>query len=369
MSLTVKLTRLLFPYIFFVALAAVAGGTLNSRGYFAVPAFAPAFLNIALIAAGAILLKSSLGTGERAITIFSAGALVGGALQLVAQAPLLRKTGHRLKFDPDFTDPGVKWIGRLMLPGLLAFAVTQINVFVDMLLATTLPTGSVTALRLGNRVAIQPLGIFGVAITTAALPTLAAHAAEDDKHKLIEDFAFSLRLMLALLIPSTVGLMVLAKPVVRLLFERGEFTAARSTPMTVNALLFYTVGLSAYGGVKAVVQAFYSLKDTMTPMKVAIFNVGLNVVLDLVLIRYLGLVGLALATAVSSAAGFAILCWLLSRRLGDIRGLSCRHSRGSRCISSRGPSPPGPSTSGASSCRWRSRPWPAWLSCLPRVWP
>jgi putative peptidoglycan lipid II flippase len=320
MALTVKLTRLLFPYIFFVALAALAGGTLNSRGFFGLPAFAPAFLNISLIGAALILLGSSWGAGERAITIFSVGALVGGVLQIASQVPLLRKTGHRLRFDPDFKDPGVRWIGRLMLPGLLAFAVTQINVLVDTLLATTLESGSVTALRLGNRVAIQPLGIFGVAITTAALPTLAAHAAEEDKRKLVDDFAFSLRLMLALLIPSTVGLIVLAKPVVRLLFERGEFTAARSTPMTVNALLFYTSGLFAYGGVKAVVQAFYSLKDTLTPMKVAIFNVALNITLDIVLVRYLGLVGLALATAISSAIGFAILCWLLRRRLGDIRG-------------------------------------------------
>ena len=320
MALTVKLTRLLFPYIFFVALAALAGGTLNSRGYFGLPAFAPAFLNISLIGAALILLRSSWGAGERAITIFSVGALVGGVLQIASQVPLLRKTGHRLKFDPDFSHPGVKWIGRLMLPGMLAFAVTQINVLVDTLLATTLPEGSVTALRLGNRIAIQPLGIFGVAITTAVLPTLAAHAAGRDKQKLVEDFAFSLRLMLALLIPSTVGLIVLAGPVVRLLFERGEFTAARSTPMTVNALLFYASGLFAYGGVKAVVQAFYSLKDTLTPMKVAIFNVGLNIVLDIVLVRYLGLGGLALATAISSAVGFAILCWLLRRRLGDIRG-------------------------------------------------
>jgi putative peptidoglycan lipid II flippase len=125
--------------------------------------------------------------------------------------------------------------------------------------------------------------------------------------------------MLALLIPSTIGLMVLAKPVVRLLFERGEFTALRSTPMTASALFFYASGLCGYGGVKAVVQAFYSMKDTVTPMKVAVLNVGLNVALDIILVRHLGLAGLALATAISSAVGFAVLCYLLRRRLGDIR--------------------------------------------------
>jgi putative peptidoglycan lipid II flippase len=318
-SLTVKLTRILFPYIFFVALAALAGGTLNSRGYFGIPAFAPAFLNISLIAAALLILRMGSQAGEWAITLFSFGALLGGVLQIVIQLPLVRKTGHRFRFDPDFKDPGTKWVGRLMMPGMLAFAVTQINVLVDTLLATTLPEGSVTALRLGNRIAIQPLGIFGVAITTAALPTLAAHAAEEDRARLVEDFAFSLRLMLALLIPSAIGLMVLATPVVRLLFERGQFTATRSTPMTAQALFYYATGLFAYGGVKAVVQAFYSMKDTVTPMKIAVLSVGLNITLDIILVRQFGLVGLALATAVSATVGFVLLCLLLQRRLGSIK--------------------------------------------------
>ncbi len=318
-SLTVRLTRILFPYIFFVALAALAGGTLNSRGYFGLPALAPAFLNISLIVSAGIIIWRGAELGEWAVTLFSIGALVGGLLQIAIQVPLLRKTGHRFRFDLDFKDPAVKWVGRLMLPGMLAFTVTQVNILVDTLLATTLAEGSVTALRLGNRIAIQPLGIFGVAITTAALPALSAHAAREDKTKLIEDFSFSLRLILALLIPSAIGLMVLATPVVRLLFERGQFTAARSTPMTASALFYYAMGLFAYGGTKAVVQAFYSMKDTVTPMKIAILTVGLNIALDVILVRHLGLIGLALATAVSAVAGFTMLCLMLKRRLGDIR--------------------------------------------------
>jgi putative peptidoglycan lipid II flippase len=319
-SLTVKLTRILFPYLFFVSLSALAGGTLNCRGYFGLPALAPAFLNISLIATAFTFMRMGPASGESMITRFSIGALVGGVLQIAIQLPRLFQTGHRVRFDPDFRDPGVRWVGRLMLPGILAFAVTQINVLVDTLLATTLAEGSVTALRLGNRIAIQPLGIFGVAITTAALPTLAAHAAKKDRDKLVEDFAFSERLILAFLIPSGIALMVLATPIIRLLFERGEFTAARSTPMTAQALFYYTIGLFSYGGMKAVVQAFYSMKDTVTPMKVAILNVCLNIALNLILVRYLGLIGLALATSVSSIVGFAMLSVLLKRRLGDIRG-------------------------------------------------
>jgi putative peptidoglycan lipid II flippase len=319
-SLTVKLTRILFPYVFFVSLAALAGGTLNCRGYFGLPALAPAFLNISLIATAFTFMRMGPASGESMITRFSIGALVGGVLQIAVQVPRLLQTGHPVRFDPDFKDPGVRWIGRLMLPGVLAFAVTQINVLVDTLLATTLVEGSVTALRLGNRVAVQPLGIFGIAITTAVLPTLSAHAAKEDRAKLVEDFAFSERLILAFLIPSGIALMVLAIPVTRLLFERGEFTAERSTPMTAHALFYYALGLFSYGGVKAVVQAFYSMKDTVTPMKIAIVSVCLNIALNLILVRYLALIGLALATSVSSVVGFAILSVMLKRRLGDIRG-------------------------------------------------
>jgi len=317
-ALTVKLTRVLFPYIFFIGLEVLAAGTLNSLGYFAVPAFAPAFLNIALIATAFTFMQLARGSGEGMITLFSVGAVIGGALQFFIQLPLLVKTGHRPRFKPDFRDAGVKWIGRLMVPSLFGFAVVQINMLVDSLLATFLPEGSVTALRLGNRIAIQPLGIFAVAITTAALPTLSTHAAKDDRTKLVDDFAFSMRLILAFLIPSAVGMIVLAKPIVRVLFERGEFTAARSTPVTVMALVYYSIGLFAYGGVKASVQAFYSMKDTLTPTKIAVLSVVLNVALNLILMRPFGVAGLAVATAISAIVSFAILNIVLKRRLGDI---------------------------------------------------
>lgn len=319
-ALTVKLAKIIFPYVFFVGLASLAGGTLNSLGYFTIPAFAPAFLNIAFIATAFTLMRLGSGSSESMITIFSYGAILGGALQVFVQLPQLVKTGHKMTFIPDFKDAGVRWIGRLMVPTLLAFALTQVNMLVDSLLATFLPEGSVTALRLGNRIAIQPLGIFAVAITTAVLPALSEHAAKEDRTRLVDDFAFSMKLILAFLIPSTVGMIVLAKPIVRVLFERGEFTAAKSTPMTVKALTYYTIGLFAYGGVKAVVQAFYSMKDTMTPMKVAIFGVFLNIGLNLALIRPLGLIGLASATSITSIVSFAILNMILKRRLGDIRG-------------------------------------------------
>ncbi len=319
-KLTIKLTRILFPYIFFVSLAALGAGTLNSRGYFGIPALAPAMLNVALITTSVALLKIYDHLNETMVVIFSIGALIGGLLQIAIQIPHLVKTGHGIGFDPDFRDPGVRWVGKLMLPGLLTFAVTQVNTFVDTLLATTLPEGSVTALRLGNRIAVQPLGIFGAAITTAVLPTLSRHAAKKDTDKLLSDFVFSTRLILALILPSMVLLLLLARPIVRLLFERGAFTASRSTPMTSSALIFYAFGLFAYGGSRSVIQAFYSMKDTLTPMKVAVVTVCTNVALDLILIRPLGLRGLALATSISGAVGLSLLVSWLRVKLGRVDG-------------------------------------------------
>ena len=319
-ALTIKLTRVMFPYVFFVGLASLAAGTLNSLGYFAIPAFSPALLNIAFIATSFTFMRLVTGSRESMITVFSLGAILGGALQLFVQLPQLKRTGHRLRFVPDFKDAGVRWIGKLMGPSLFVFAFTQVNTLVDSFLATFLPVGSVTALRLGNRIAIQPLGIFAIAITTATLPMLSEHAAKDDRTRLVDDFAFSVKLILAFLIPSTVGMIVLAKPIVRVLFERGEFTAARSTPMTVDAMVYYAIGLFAYGGVKAVVQAFYSMKDTVTPMKISIATVILNVVLNVILMRPFGLKGLAVSTSISSIVSFVLLTAILKRKMGDIRG-------------------------------------------------
>lgn len=314
-TLTVKLTRLLFPYILFVGLAALVGGTLNCRGYFSIPAFAPATLNISMIITSLLLVVLSNKVTERTVVIFSIGALAGGVTQIAIQIPKYVGTGHKLRFEPDFRDPNIVSLWRLMLPGFITFAVMQVNILVDTLLATTLPEGSVTALRLGNRVAVQPMGIFGVAIATVMLPTLSYHAARKDESALVDDLVFSMRLMFALLIPSTLAMLVLGKPIIRVLFQYGEFTAERSTPMTVTALRYYALGLVGYGGTKAVTQAFYSMKDTVTPMKIGIFTIVLNIILNILLVRLLGIGGLALATSISATVGFTLLLVAIRKRL------------------------------------------------------
>ncbi|MGD9402199.1 MAG: murein biosynthesis integral membrane protein MurJ [bacterium] len=317
-GLTVKLTRILFPFILFVGISGLSMVTLNCVNYFTVPALSPAMLNAVLMGVGVGLIRYFTGSPESAVLWFSVGTLAGVVFQIVVQLPLLFKTGHKPAFDLNLRDEGVRWVGRLLLPSIIALAATQVNVLVDTLLATTLPEGSVTALRLGNRLSLQPLGIFVAAIATVTLPALSDHAAKEDRGLFMHDLSFAFKLTMTFMIPSTVAVLVLGKPIVRLFFERGEFTAARSTPMTSITFICYSLGLVSYGGTKVITQAFYALKDTKTPVKIGVVVVIANVILNLVLVRLIGLAGLALATTFSATIGFVLLGVTLRGRIGDI---------------------------------------------------
>ena len=317
-ALTVHLTRILFPFILFVGMTSLAMVTLNSVGYFTIPALSPAMLNAFLMGIGVGLLRYYTGPPESVVTWFAIATIGGVLLQIGVQVPLLFKTGHKPAFDLDLKDEGVRWVGRLLLPSILALAATQVNVIVDTLLATTLAEGSVTALRLGNRLSMQPLGIFVAAIATVTLPALSEHAAREDRARFMHDLSFALKLSMTFMIPSTIAVLAIGKPIVRLFFERGEFTAARSTPMTSITFMCYSLGLVSYGGIKVITQAFYSLKDTKTPVKIGVAVVVANVVLDIVLVRLIGLAGLALATAISATLGFVLLGVTLRGRIGDV---------------------------------------------------
>lgn len=320
LALTVRLTRLLFPYVLFVGLAALVQAILNASYRFTVPALSPVVLNVCFLAA-AFLLCPRLGPRlEDQVVGFAIGGLVGGLGQLLVQLPLLPSTGFRWRPRIDFRSPGVRSVLSLMLPGLFGLGVAQINAVVDSFLATFLVAGSVTALRLGTRVTLLPLAVFGVAIASASLPVLSHRAARGEPAALREILSHTTRMILFLLIPASVGLMLLREPIVRLLFVRGAFDAGESLRLTSDTVLYSAIGLFAYGGVKGVVQVFYSLKDTATPVRVAAASVLLNVVLSVALMRPLGVGGLALATSISSMANMGILFVLLRRRIGRVAG-------------------------------------------------
>ncbi|MDD5136370.1 MAG: murein biosynthesis integral membrane protein MurJ, partial [Candidatus Omnitrophica bacterium] len=310
-EVTVRLTRILFPFLLLVGLWAYAMGVLNSLGIFAAPAFGPSAMNISMI-------LCAMWFGENVFGL-AAGVLVGGFLQLAIQIPPLIRSGWKARLTNEFTHPKAKKIGMLLVPRALGACVYQVNVFVSTILASLsgiVGEGAVAALYYANRVWQLPLAIFGIALAQAALPMMSRHVALNEKEKLKGTLAFSLNVLSFILIPATVGLIVLRVPITKVLFERGAFTAY-STQITATALLFYAVGLVACGGIKVLVNTFYSMHDTMTPVKTALAALVVNIVLNVALMFPLKLGGLALATSISAVFNFIALYIMLSRRIGD----------------------------------------------------
>jgi len=311
-NVTVALTRMLFPFLILVGLWAYMMGMLNSLGYFAAPAFGPCVLNFFVIVCAAYF-------GENVFGLAS-GVLIGGTAQLLIQFPPMWMNGWRPHITKEFRHPQAKKIGVLLIPRALGACVYQINVFVSTILASLsaiVGEGAVAALYYANRVWQLPLAIFGIALAQAALPTMSRHAALKDMAKLKETVVFGLRVLFFILIPSSVGLVVLSAPITKVLFERGAFTSY-STLITSNALVFYSAGLVACGGIKVLVNAFYAMNDTMTPVKTAVVSAVLNIVLNVALMWPLKIGGLALATSVSATVNFVALYVLLEKRLGSL---------------------------------------------------
>jgi putative peptidoglycan lipid II flippase len=311
--LTVLLNRVMFPYIFFIGLVALAMGVLNSWKHFAAPALSPVFLNISIIACTFLF----YGLLREPILALAIGVVLGGVVQLFFQIPFIWRKGITLRFLFAPSHPGVKRIATLMAPSILGLAVTQLNVLVSTFLASYLPEGSVSYLYFADRLLEFPMGIFAIAIATAVLPTLSEYSAKNDLQKLKETISFALRLVFFVTLPAMVGLIVLRLPILNLLFQRGAFTA-HSTEMTAQALLYYALGLAAFAGVRIIVPAFYSLQDTKTPVKVAVVALLANAGLGAVLMNPLRHGGLALATSLAAGLNFALLVILLRRKLGKI---------------------------------------------------
>jgi len=312
-SLTVKLTEMMFPYILFVGLSAVTMGVLNSMGSFTSPAFAPVMLNLAMI--GSALYISPM--METPIAGLAIGVVLGGLLQLLIQLPPLKKNGMGFYFSFKPRHPGVRQVGRLTIPVIGSQAATQINIFVSSLIATYLPQGSVSYLFYAMNLFQFPHGIFGVSIATATLPSMSRHAAVGDYDSLKETLSFGLRYIFFIMLPAMVGLIVLRVPITCLLFQRGTFTY-QDTLGTAYALMFFSLALWAYSGVRVVNAAFYALQDTRTPVKGAFISVFINASLSLLLMGPLKHGGLALATAVAAAVNMSFLLFMFRRRMGRI---------------------------------------------------
>lgn len=318
-ELTVHLTRILFPFLTLVAVAAACMGMLNSLGHFFVPALSPAMFNVASIVIAVAGIPFAPRLGIEPITVFAIGALVGGVGQLAIQWPPLRREGFRYRPVLDFRDEGLRHVLLLMGPGTIGMAATQINVFVNTVLATGEGTGAVSWLDFAFRLMYLPIGLFGVSIATAATPAVSRMVAQADFGRIRSTLADAIGLMLLLNVPAALGLIVLARPIVSLIFERGSFNAD-DTAATAAALQLYAVGLIGYSVVRIVSPTFYALRRSRIPVMVSGVSVVLNVALNLALVRVMGYRGLALGTAITALVNAALQLWLLRREIHGIEG-------------------------------------------------
>ncbi|HUF46905.1 MAG TPA: murein biosynthesis integral membrane protein MurJ [Vicinamibacterales bacterium] len=316
-ELTVQLTRITMPFLTLIALAAVFMGMLNAMRQFFVPAISPAMFNVGMIL-GAVS-SSAVGTllGVHPIVGLALGFVLGGFGQMALQYPSLRRAGFRHRWILDVRDPGLRSILLLMGPGTIGQAAGQINLLVSTVLATGLGTSALSWLIYAFTFMYLPIGIFGVSVSTASVPDLAIHASGQAWAEMRRVLSAALRLMLTLTVPSAVGLMVLGAPIVELAHEWGAFTAT-DTQAVALALLAYAPGLVAYNIVKISTPAFYAMQDARTPVMSSAIAIGTNIVLSLVLVRYLGYVGLAAATTLASWVNASLLLVLLSRRVGGL---------------------------------------------------
>ena len=319
-ALTVTLTRVMYPFILLVSLAALVMGMLNSRNVFGVPAMASSFFNLGSIVAGVLLgywLDPHFGT--RAILGLAIGTLIGGALQLLVQLPTLSRQGYRYQVDFHWRDPGVRAVLRLMGPSVIAASTTQVNVLVNSVFASQLGDGPTFWLTVAFRLMQLPLGVFGVALGTVALPLLARMAATGNMVSFRSELARGMRLAFLMTIPASVGLIVLAEPIISVLYQHGRF-GAHETYESAGALRFYALGLCGYAALKVLVNAFYAIGRRKTPMVVSFLAVALNLALNFIFTRELGWGhrGLAFSTACVATSNFLILYFLMRRQLGRL---------------------------------------------------
>ena len=312
-SLTIVLTRIMFPYIFFIGLVALCMGILNVFGHFATPALAPVLLNLAMIASVFFLCPRF----SQPVLGLAIGVMVGGVLQLVFQLPAMVRKGFIFRQKASISHPGLKKIGRLMPPVIIGGAVYQINVMVGTLLGSFLQEGRVTVLYFADRLVQFPLGVFAIAAATAVLPSLSRQAASNDTAAFKDTFNYAVRFTLFLTIPSMVGLIILREPIVALLFQRGEFSL-QAARLTVRALLYYAIGLWAFSAVRIVAATFFALKDTRTPVVMATVSILANMALGIILMKPLDHAGLALATSLASILNLGLLVHALRKKLGSL---------------------------------------------------
>ncbi len=328
-ALAVLLTRVMFPYLPLVALAALAMGVLNAEGRFFAAALGSAVVNVGMIG-GVLLLHGHV---NPPIVSLAIGVLVGGVGQLVVQLPSLRAVGLLVGPSTELAHPALGRILRLLGPAVFGLAAVQITVFVNTLLASLLPSGSISYLYYADRVMEFPLGVFGIALASASLPAMSRQAASGDTRGVARTLGFSLRMSFYISVPATVGLIVLREPITRILFQRGRF-GATETAATAAALLWYAAGLAGFSASRITAQAFYAIGEPGTAVKFGVASVAVNVAIAAGLMMPLGHPALALASSAAAYANLAALVWAARRRFGLLGGREIARSFARTCAAS-----------------------------------
>lgn len=316
----IALNRIVFPYVFFVGLAAIGMGILNSFHNFALPASTTVLLNLSIIVFSTAVVWRYFQSPAVSLAV---GVLVGGALQFLILVPQLVRRGMRFDFGISLTHPGIRSFARLMFPRFFGMGVAQINFFVDTFFASAprMPRGSLAALYVSDRVMELVLGGYAIAVATAILPMMSHQAAANDYEGLKRTLTFAVRIVAYITIPAAVGLMILREPIIRMLFQHGKFVA-ESTRLTARPLLYYAAGLPALACVKLIVPAFYSARDTKTPVIVALISFTLNIALNIIFLNFFfkrfqnG--GPALATVLATLFDFFTLFFIFRLRYGAL---------------------------------------------------
>ena len=314
-ALAVQLTRVMFPYLILVGLAALAMGALNAENRFFAAALGPAASNVGMIA-GVLLLAHYF---DPPILGLAVGVLVGGVGQLLIQVPDLARVGLLVAPSWEPWHPALARIARLLIAAVFGLASVQLMVFVNTVLASLLPAGSISFLYYADRVMEFPLGVFGIALASASLPAMSRQAAAGDARGLAGTLNFALRLAIYICVPATVGLLVLRTPITRVLFERGRFTSA-DTVATAQALSGYAIGLVAFAGARITAQAFYAIRRPGVAVRLGIVAVAANMLAAIALMRPLGHAGLAYASSVGAFINLIGLLWAARGRFGRLGG-------------------------------------------------
>jgi putative peptidoglycan lipid II flippase len=315
LDLTAQLTAVIFPFLLFIAFASWAMGYLNTEQEFFIPSLAPAFFNIVSIAIPIIMYIYLVNKGTEPIFGMAIGVALGGFIQFIIQLPRLFQRGFRYHFYLNFKDAQLRKVLTLFVPVAVGLAASRINVTVDMFLISFLAERSMTWLNYAYRIMHLPLGLFGIAVGTVALPTLSQLVAQKNHEAVKQTFIDSLKLVLFLTVSTAAIIAFLSHPITRLIYERGKFTSF-DTNATTQALILYIIGIPFIACIRNVAAVFYSYRDSRTPMYASFIGVGINIILNLVLMRIIGFRAFPLATSVASCANLMILLIRLPRKIG-----------------------------------------------------